>query len=100
MEKYPLRHDESRCRYTFDLDGRTASIDYERQGDTFILTHTFVPPACEGRGIGTQLVAAVLSDLRKRGAKVVPQCPFIDSCIRRHPDWLGTAGRRETDAER
>ena len=87
MEKYELRHDESRNRYTFDLDGQTAGIDYEKRGGTYILTHTFVPPAYEGRRIGTRLVAAVLADLRKRGAKVVPQCPFIDIYIRRHPVW-------------
>ena len=99
MEKYTLRHDESRNRYAFDLDGRTAVIDYEKRGDTYVLTHTFVPRDCEGRGIGTQLVAAVLADLRKRGAKVVPLCPFIDIYIRRHPIWQDLVDRKALAAE-
>lgn len=100
METYELRHDESRNRYTFDLGGPTARIDYEKRGGTYILTHTFVPPAYEGRGIGTRLVAAVLADLRKRGAKVVAQCPFIAVYIERHPLWQDMIDRERTaDAE-
>lgn len=99
MKKYALRHDESRNRYTFDLDGLTAGIDYETRGDTYVLTHTYVPPAYEGRGIGTQLVAAVLADLRERGAKIVPRCPFIDIYIRRHPIWQDMVDREAIGAE-
>jgi len=98
MEKHTLRHDESRRCYTFDLDGQTARIDYEKEGDTIVLTHTFVPRDYEGRGIGTQLVAAVLADLRRRGVKIVPQCPFIAIYIERHPLWRDMIDRERVAA--
>ena len=60
MERYILKDNEARSRYEFDLGGHTAYIDYEKDNGTIVLTHTFVPEAYEGRGVGAQLVAAVL----------------------------------------
>lgn len=87
MEKYALRNNVSRSRYEFDLGGRTACIDYVLDGDRIALTHTFVPSGYEGCGIGRQLVAAVLADLRRKGLKVVPLCSFVAVYIERHPIW-------------
>lgn len=87
MKKYSLKNNEARRRYEFDIEGRTAHIDYELDGEVIVLTHTIVPEQYEGQGIGTQLVAAVLSDIRRKGLKVVPQCPFVAVYIERHPIW-------------
>ena len=56
MERYILKDNEARSRYEFDLGGHTAYIDYEKDNGTIVLTHTFVPEAYEGRGVGAQLV--------------------------------------------
>ena len=50
--------------------------------------HTEVPPKYEGRGIGKELVQGVLEDIRRKKLKVVPQCPFVATYIRRHPEWM------------
>ena len=47
-----------------------------------------VPPKYEGRGIGKELVQGVLEDIRRKKLKVVPQCPFVATYIRRHPEWM------------
>ena len=65
MERYILKDNEARSRYEFDLGGHTAYIDYEKDNGTIVLTHTFVPEAYEGRGVGAQLVAAALADIRR-----------------------------------
>ena len=69
MEKYTLENNEARSRYEFVLGDDTAYVDYERTGRTIVLTHTFVPEAYEGRGVGRQLVAAVLADIRRQGGR-------------------------------
>ena len=69
------------------LRGHTAYIDYDKDNGTIVLTHTFVPEAYEGRGVGAQLVAAALADIRRQGLKVVPQCSFVAVYIKRHPEW-------------
>ena len=48
--------------------------------------HTEVDPACEGRGFGSKLVAAVLEDVRRKGLEVVPLCPFIAHYVASHPE--------------
>ena len=50
------------------------------------LVHTEVDPAFAGQGLGERLVAGALEDLRARGLKLVPLCPFVRAYLRRHPD--------------
>ena len=50
-------------------------------------THTEVPAQLRGRGLGSQMMRAVLQDVRQQGLKVVPRCPFVADYIRRHPEF-------------
>jgi uncharacterized protein len=60
-------------------------IEYRPEPGAVVLLHTEVDPAFEGQGLGGRLVAGALGDLRARGRKLVPQCPFVRSYLRRHP---------------
>ena len=51
------------------------------------ITHTEVPAALRGRGIGSQMMHGVLKDVRARGLKVIPRCPFVADFINRHPAY-------------
>jgi predicted GNAT family acetyltransferase len=46
-----------------------------------------VPPAFEGRGVGSQLVRGALELVRARGERVVPVCGFVAAWMRRHPEF-------------
>ena len=61
-------------------------IDYRLSNDAVVLVHTEVSPALEGRGLGGQLVAGALEDIRAQGLRVVAVCPFVRAYLRRHPD--------------
>jgi len=74
-------------RFEAVVDGRTAFVDYRRRGDTIFLTHTEVPPALEGRGIGSALARYSLDYARANSLKVVPICPFIASYMRENPEY-------------
>ena len=87
MKNYELKDNAVEQRYEFDLDGEKAVIEYAREPDLIVLIHTYVPPAYEGRGIGRELVRAVLEDIRGKGLQVVPQCSFVAHYIRRNPEW-------------
>jgi predicted GNAT family acetyltransferase len=58
-----------------------------RRPDAIALVHTEVSVSLEGRGLGAQLVSGALDDLRARGLKVVPICPFVRSYIGRHAEY-------------
>lgn len=89
MEKrHTLVDNADAMRYEFDLGDATAFIEYVPSPGCLVLTHTEVPRRYEGRGIGRELVQAVLEDIRdNKQVQIVPQCPFIAVYIRRHPEW-------------
>jgi predicted GNAT family acetyltransferase len=75
-------------RYEAQLDGRVVGVsEYRRAGDRVVFLHTEVDPELEGRGVGSRLAAGALDDVRSKGLRVTPRCPFIASFIRRHPEY-------------
>ncbi len=82
-----ITNNEAAYRYETDLDGDTAFVNYRLQGDQITFTHTEVPEALEGRGVGSALAKFVLNDARTRGLRVVARCPFIAAYIERHPEY-------------
>jgi predicted GNAT family acetyltransferase len=74
-------------RYEMVVDGITAFVEYWREGDMIALTHTEVPQALSGRGIGTALARGTLDLIRAAGLTMRPLCPFIAAFIERHPDY-------------
>ena len=70
-------------RYEARVDGDIvgyASHAQDEPGRLAIL-HVEVNPACEGRGIGTQLVDHALADADARKLSVVPRCSFAAAVI-------------------
>lgn len=75
-----------RSRYEARVDGVPAGFaEYRDDGDERVFTHTEV--TLEGRGVGGALARAALDDVRARGLRAVPMCPFIAAWIRRHPEY-------------
>jgi len=88
-------------RYEARVDGELAGVaEYSDRRDQRIFLHTTV--TLEGRGVGGALARAALDDVRARGLRAVPKCPFIAAWIRRHPDYedLVPAERRDLLEER
>lgn len=75
-------------KYEVSLDGKPAgSAEYRLKGSQVIFTHTEVDSAFEGHGIGSALARYALDDVRGRGLRAVPLCPFIAAYIERHPEY-------------
>lgn len=81
-------------RYELWVDGaRAGFIAYRREPGAVVLVHTDIDPVHEGKGLGSRLVAGALADLRRRGLRLVPLCPFVASYLRRHPEEAGLVAR-------
>lgn len=78
---------EQAKRFEITVEGKKSVLDYERDGDRIIFTHTGVPRELEGRGIGTALAKAGLEYAKTNGLRVVPACSFIRIYIKRHPEY-------------
>ena len=72
-------------RYEAQVPGGTAFSSYRLEDGKIVFTHTEVPEAAEGHGVGDALVRFAVEDARARGLEIVPLCPFVAAWLRRHP---------------
>jgi len=84
----PVRHDSSATRFAASVDGRLCVAEYSLADGVMSMTHTYVPPPLEGRGIAAALVAAALAHARAAGLRVRPVCSYVARYMQRHPDTL------------
>ena len=82
-----VRDNAEEHRYEAGVPGGLAFITYRDKPGARVLVHTEVPEEAEGHGIGDALVRGALDDLRARGLKLVPLCPFVAAWLERHPDY-------------
>jgi predicted GNAT family acetyltransferase len=79
--------DPERSRYELWLGAtRAGLLEYVSEPGVVLLVHTEIDPAFGGQGLGNRLVAGALEDLRARGLRLVPLCPFVRAYLRRHPE--------------
>jgi predicted GNAT family acetyltransferase len=82
-----VRDNAVASRYELLLDGtRAGDLYYLARPDAVVLVHTEVAPELEGRGLAGRLISGALEDIRARGLRVIPVCPFASSYLRRHPE--------------
>ena len=82
-----LRDNPALSRFELDVEGHVAFANYRPLDSAWAITHTEVPYALRERGIGSQLVRAVLDHARAQGMKVVPACGFVRHFMAQHPEF-------------
>ena len=70
---------------------------YRTQPGLMAFVHTEVEDAFEGHGVGSMLIREALEDARRRDFEVLPFCPFVNSFIAEHREFvdLVPGSRRE-----
>jgi predicted GNAT family acetyltransferase len=80
--------DERGARYVARLGDRIAGeIDFSLRDGTMIIVHTGTRPEFRGRGFAAKLTRHALDDVRTRGLRVVPECPFTAQFIADNPEY-------------
>jgi len=74
-------------RFELALDGGTALVAYQPDGNRLILLHTEVPSEFSGQGIGSRLAKGVFESIRASGRKAVIRCPFLKEWVARHHEY-------------
>ena len=82
-----VRQNTTHHRFELDADGHKAVAYYRLSPGVITFTHTEVPKALNGRGIGSKLAQGALEAVRANGLKVVAECPFIAAYIAKHPEF-------------
>ena len=76
-------------RYEIRLEDELAGFtQYRLRPGLIAFVHTEIDDRFEGKGLGGQLIAFALDDVRGRGLAVLPFCPFVSAYIQRHPEYV------------
>ncbi len=82
-----VRDNAEKHQFELVVEGYTALAAYRLQSGVITFTHTEVPKELGGRGIGSALAKGALDQVRERGLKVIPLCPFIKAYIEKNPGY-------------
>lgn len=73
-------------RFELEIEGQLAVVDYILKDNVYSIPRVYVPRQLEGKGIGSKVLKQSLDIIEKRGAKIVPICPFVGAYLKRHPE--------------
>ncbi len=79
-------HNEASSRFEVHVESHIAELTYLLKEGIITFTHTGVPSALEGNGVGSMLVKAGLEYARNKNLKVESLCWFVSGYIQRHPE--------------
>jgi len=82
-----VRNNAALNRFELDVDGGVAVAYYRAAPGRITVTHTEVPSAVRGRGVGSTLVKGALELARAQGLKVASRCPFVSAYLGKHPEF-------------
>ncbi len=74
-------------RFELRAGDHVAVACYRLAPGIITFTHTEVPAALSGQGIGSKLARGALDQVRARGLKIVPQCPFIAAFVAKNAEF-------------
>jgi uncharacterized protein len=89
---YQVLHNSSDCRFEVDLGKEKAVLIYMIKAELFIMLHTEVPPAFEGRGIAGKMAKAAFNYASESGFKVRSYCSYTTRYMERHPEYKELEG--------
>lgn len=88
MEERTFLNNEEKKRYELHVGEHFALAEYIiNNQDVVYMTHTETPVVLEGQGVASELIGKSLQDIKDKGQKVFPLCPYVIAYIRKHPEW-------------
>jgi len=79
--------DDERSRYEGHVGDEVATVvDFQRQGDVLVVTHTGTEPHWRGRGLAGETTRQALADVAASGLRVRAICPFTADYLDAHPE--------------
>jgi predicted GNAT family acetyltransferase len=83
-----VHDDPENHRYVVEVDGEVAGFSvYHMRGGRHFFVHTEIDPEFEGRGVGHTLAKFALDDVKAKGGKIIPLCPFIRRFVDEHSEY-------------
>lgn len=88
MIEVQQNNDEKHGSFEAFIDGNHAGLmTYTWAGEErFIIDHTEVEEAYNGKGVGKEMVLAAVDFARKQGKKIIALCPFAKATFQKNSD--------------
>lgn len=83
----PLVDNKAHHRFEMHIGEAFAFLIYRLNEPVITLVHTEVPESLEGKGVASALIEKALELIEKQGLKLIPECPFVRTYLKRHPEW-------------
>ncbi|WP_433826242.1 GNAT family N-acetyltransferase [Actinoplanes sp. CA-015351] len=94
MSDFQVRDNPTARRFELLVDGEVGALAvYHIRGEAVIILHTETAPEMQGRGLASELARQTLDQIRERGQKVVPSCPFFAKYIGEHPEYAALVSK-------
>jgi hypothetical protein len=75
-------------RYEITVDDELAGFStFRLDGDVITFVHTETESQFEGHGVASKLIREALDDVRARGLRVIPRCPFVRRFVADHAEY-------------
>jgi uncharacterized protein len=87
VNSIPVTNNPAKSRFEIVAGEDIAFLDYELEGDTIRYTHTEVPPALQGKGLGKKLAFAVLDYAQNNNLEVEAICPVVVKAVKENPQY-------------
>ena len=87
-----IKHQAENSRFTVEVDGYTARVDYKIGNGALDIRHTIVPKEIGGRGIASALVKAAADYAVEHNLKPVATCSYAVVWFKRHPEYNAATG--------
>ncbi len=86
--EYKIKHDSDENRFEALANQEIIGVvNYYREDNVIVVTHTGVKSEYEGLGIAGALTKDLLSYITKNELKINPLCSYTKSYIDRHPEY-------------
>lgn len=81
-------HEPAENRYTLTVDGEVATVlEYNTEGNSISLDHTFTPVTHRGRGYAGQLVEYAVNDIEQNTPlRILAGCSYVHEWFEKHPE--------------
>ncbi len=88
MIEVKQNNDEKHGNFEAFIDGNHAGLmTYTWAGEErFIIDHTEVEEAYNGKGVGKEMLLAAVDFARKNGKTIIPLCPFAKASFQKHEE--------------
>ena len=84
-----IEHNEKKGLFYIKSDNKVvAEMTFVFAGTArFIIDHTDISPAYNGKGYGKMMVAKAVEFARGNGLKIIPLCPYAKSVFDKTPEY-------------